>query len=68
MQISERQASEVREITETEDRTDLRRAAHKIFWKRMNGSINAANPFAEVDPDSVVLEGTGGTNRSSRHL
>lgn len=51
MQGSDRQPTEVREILETQDRVDLRRAAHKIAWTRMNGSIVAANPFVEADPD-----------------
>jgi len=51
MQASERQPIEDREILETQDRAELRRAAHKIAWARMNGSIDAANPFVEVDPN-----------------
>ena len=61
MQMSERQPIEVREIAETQDRADLRQTAHKIAWKRMNGSIEAANPFAEADPGSVASKGMAGT-------
>jgi hypothetical protein len=50
MRTSDQQPVEVREILET-DRAELRRAAHKIAWTRMNGSIDAANPFMEADPN-----------------
>jgi hypothetical protein len=49
MQVNDRQPAEVPEILETQDREELRRAAHKIAWARMNGSIDAANPFVEAD-------------------
>jgi hypothetical protein len=65
MQVSDRQPTEVREILETQDREELRRAAHKIAWTRMNGSTNAANPFVEADPNR--LKPRDGTDRSSRH-
>jgi hypothetical protein len=47
MQESDRQPTDDHEIPETEERAELRRAAHKIAWTRMNGSIGAANPFTE---------------------
>ena len=67
MDINERQPAEAREIAETQDRVDLKRAAHKIFWKRMNGSIDAANPFADADSSSVASKETGATTKPSRH-
>ena len=51
MEVSDRQPIEVQEILKIQDREELRRAAHKIAWAQMNGSIDAANPFVEVDPD-----------------
>jgi hypothetical protein len=65
MKVNDRPPSKVREIAETQDRAELRRAAHKIAWTRMNGSNNAANPFVEADPNR--LKPGDGTNRSSRH-
>ena len=50
MEVSDRQPIEVQEILRSGPR-GMRRAAHKIAWARMNGSIDAANPFVEVDPD-----------------
>jgi hypothetical protein len=53
MPASHQQPTEVREILETHDRAELRRAAHKIAWARMNGSIDAANPFVAADTEHV---------------
>ena len=61
MQISERQPGEVREIAETRDRVDLSRAAHKIAWARMNGSIDVANPFVEANSNRAASERMVGT-------
>ena len=65
MEVDVRQPRKVREIAETLDPAELRRAAHKIAWARMNGSIDAANPFVEADPNR--FKPRDGTNRSSRH-
>jgi hypothetical protein len=65
MKANDRQPSKVRDIVETQDRAELRRAAHKIAWARMNGSIDAANPFVMADPNRLTPG--DGTNRSSRH-
>jgi hypothetical protein len=65
MEINNQQPSKVREIAETQDRAELKRAAHKIAWARMNGSNDAANPFVEADPNPLAPG--DGTNRSSRH-
>lgn len=64
MQISDRQPTEVRESLQTQDQAELKRAAHKIAWTRMNGSINAANPFTEADPQSLPA-GRGETPNSA---
>jgi hypothetical protein len=63
----DQQAVEVREIAEIQDEANLRPTAHRFAWRRMNGCINAANPFAEADPDSVAPEETGDATRSSRN-
>ena len=47
--VEDRQPRKVREIAETLDPVELRGAAHKIAWARMNGSIDAANPFVVAD-------------------
>jgi hypothetical protein len=65
MEINDQQPSKVREFAETQDRADLRRAAHKIAWARMNGRNDAANPFVEADPNRLAPG--DGTNSSSRH-
>ena len=65
MQVDDRQPSKVREIAETQDQAELRRAAHKIAWRRMNGSNNAANPFVEAEPNRLTPG--DGTTSSSRH-
>ena len=65
MEVSDRQPIEVQEILKIQDREELRRAAHKIAWARMNGSIDAANPFVVVDLNRSAPG--KGTNRSSRH-
>lgn len=31
------------------EQTDLRRAAHKIAWSRMNGRDDTSNPFADSE-------------------
>jgi hypothetical protein len=51
MQVNKRHPSEVSEIAETQDAAELRRAAHKIAWTRMNGRNDSANPFVEADPN-----------------
>ena len=61
MKVSDRQPTEVREIAEYEVQADLRRAAHKIAWARMNGSIEAANPFGEANPSHVASGRLRGT-------
>jgi hypothetical protein len=66
MQISGRQPTEVRDILETQDREGLSRAAHKIAWARMNGSIDAANPFV-ADPNRLAPQDRGHDERPSRH-
>lgn len=35
----------------TPEQNDLRRAAHKIAWFRMNGRNDTANPFTDDEPD-----------------
>jgi hypothetical protein len=65
MKANDRHPSKVRDIVETQDRAELRRAAHKIAWTRMNGSIDAENPFVEADPNRLIPGDA--TNRSSRH-
>ena len=67
MQIGERQPTEIRDIAEPQVQAELRRAAHKIAWTRMNGSIDVANPFLEADSNRIASEATGGTTRRSRH-
>lgn len=57
MQVNDRQPIEVREALEPQDREELRRAAHKIAWARMNGSIDAANPFVEANSDRFAPRG-----------
>jgi hypothetical protein len=54
MEINDQAPAKVREIAETQDRAELRRAAHKIAWARMNGSNDAANPFGEANPDRLA--------------
>ena len=56
MQQSERQSAEVYDAPEGSDPEALRRIAHKIAWARMNGSVNAANPFVETDPDRAATK------------
>jgi hypothetical protein len=65
MEVSDRQPRKVREIAETLDPEELRRAAHKIAWTRMNGSLEAANPFVKADQNRRAPG--DGTNRTSRH-
>jgi hypothetical protein len=65
MVVNDRQPSEVREIAETRNGAELRRAAHKIAWTRMNGSLDAANPFVEAGRNR--LKRGDGTNMPSRH-
>jgi hypothetical protein len=65
MEVDDRQPKKVREIAETLDPAELRRAAHKIAWVGMNGSIDAANPFVGADPNRRTPG--DGTNKSSRH-
>jgi hypothetical protein len=67
MRVSDRQPTEVREILETQDREELRRAAHTIAWREMNGSINAANPFVEVDPSRFTPGDGRHEDRPSRN-
>jgi hypothetical protein len=64
MQISDGQATEVREIAEIEVQADLRRAAHKIAWARMNGSIDTVNPFLEATLNRFASKGMGRTTSS----
>ena len=68
MRVSDRQPAEVQELLETRDREELRRAAHKIAWARMNGSIDAANPFVEADPNRFARGDGQHEDRLSRHL
>jgi hypothetical protein len=68
MQVSNRQPTEVHELLEIQDREELRRAAHKIVWARMNGSIDAANPFVEADPNRFARGDGQYEDRLSRHL
>lgn len=65
MQVSDQQPTEVRDIPETQDREKLSRAAHKIAWTRMNGSIEVLNPFVETDP-SRFAPGDG-RHETGRH-
>jgi hypothetical protein len=51
MQLSDRRPIEVHDASEPLDPTELGRIAHKIAWARMNGSVDAANPFVEADPN-----------------
>jgi hypothetical protein len=67
MEVGYRQPAEVQEILETQDRAELRRAAHKIAYTRMNGGIDAANPFMEADPSSFAPRDRGHDDRPSRH-
>jgi hypothetical protein len=50
MQVNDRPPVDVQTTSETQDPAELRRIAHKIAWARMNGSIDAANPFVEAAP------------------
>jgi hypothetical protein len=54
MRVSDRQPAEVQELLETQDREELRRAAHKIAWARMNGSVDAANAFVVADASRLA--------------
>jgi hypothetical protein len=60
MQVSDGQSTEAREIPEVGAQAELKRAAHKIAWARMNGSIDAANPFVEANSNSIASEGMRG--------
>ena len=51
MPISDREPAEAHDILKIQDPAELRRIAHKIAWARMNGSVDAANPFVEADPN-----------------
>jgi hypothetical protein len=51
VQVSDRQTTDVHNTADTQDPAELRRIAHKIAWARMNGSIEAANPFVEGNLD-----------------
>jgi hypothetical protein len=64
MQVSDRQPTEAHDTPEVLDPAELRRIAHKIAWARMNGSVDAANPFVESDPNRPAPRNR--TNRSSR--
>ena len=66
MEVNDRQPRRVRENAETLDPAELRRAAHKIAWTRMNGSIDAANPFVEADPNRFTSGDGRHQNRPSR--
>jgi hypothetical protein len=66
MQIGDEQPTKAREIAEIEVLADLRRAAHKIAWARMNGSTDAANPFGKANPRRVASGGLRGTPPSKR--
>ena len=66
MQVSDRQPTEVQEILETQDREELRRAAHKIAWARMNGTIDAGNPFVAADSDRLAPGDVRHEDSSSR--
>jgi hypothetical protein len=68
MQLSDRQPTEVHELLEIQDREELRRTAHKIAWARMNGSIDVANPFVEIDPNRFTLGDGQYEDSLSRHL
>jgi hypothetical protein len=65
MQLSDRQPTKVHDSQEALDPAELRRIAHKIAWARMNGSIDAANPFVEADPNRRAPG--NGMKRSSAH-
>ena len=63
MQVSDRKPTEDHEILETQEREELKRVAHKIAWTRMNGSIDAANPFLEAGPNRVApVDGPSGSS------
>jgi hypothetical protein len=63
MQVSGGRPAKIREISETEVQAELRRAAHKVAWARMNGSIDAANPFLEPNANRGASEGDKRHNR-----
>jgi hypothetical protein len=67
MSASDRQPTEVRESLETQDRAELRRTAHKIAWTRMNGTIDAANPFVAADSDRLAPGDVRDEDSSSHH-
>jgi hypothetical protein len=63
MQEIDRRPVEVHDAPEALDPPDLRRIAHKIAWARMNGSVDAANPFVAADPKGPAPgEGTTGSS------
>jgi hypothetical protein len=66
MPASDRQPTEVRESLDTEERDELRRAAHKIAWARMNGTIDAGNPFVAADSDRLAPGDVRHEDSSSR--
>jgi hypothetical protein len=51
MPASDREPAEAHDTPETQDPAELGRIAHKIAWARMNGSVDAANPFVDADPN-----------------
>jgi hypothetical protein len=61
MQIRDRQPADV------PDPAELRRAAHKIAWTRMNGTIDAANPFVAADSGRLAPGHLRDEDSSSRH-
>jgi hypothetical protein len=64
MSVIDREPAEARDTPEAPDPAELRRIAHKIAWARMNGSVDAANPFVEADPNRPAPRNR--MNRSSR--
>ncbi len=56
MQAGEQQAVDDRDKVEIENRAEVRLTTHKIAWKRMIGSIDAANPFAEAGSGRADFE------------
>jgi hypothetical protein len=51
MPVSDREPTEAHDTPENSEPAELRRIAHKVAWARMNGSVDAANPFVEADPN-----------------
>jgi hypothetical protein len=57
MRVSDRQPTEVREILETQDREELRRAAHTIAWARNERQHQRSEPVCGSRPQPLHARG-----------